>query len=144
MTTVCSSFFLLRVKILNLVWCFLLSLTLKIGRTDQSCCCNLKLGEHRTWEMIKLVGEKGAKKEKADREKKKKSIAKLVLVGSGCSSVGRVVASDTRDPRFESRHWQNFYRTFVYCHLCWKDKNKEKRGREWPIVSFFLFKQFFL
>ena len=56
-----------------------------------------------------MVGEKGAKKEKADREKKKKSIAKLVLVGSGCSSVGRAVTSDTRDPRFESSHRQKFF-----------------------------------
>ena len=31
----------------------------------------------------------------------------LVLRGSGCGSVGRVVASDTRGPRFESSHWQN-------------------------------------
>ena len=28
--------------------------------------------------------------------------------GSGCSSVGRVVASYTRGPRFESSHWQTF------------------------------------
>ena len=26
--------------------------------------------------------------------------------GSGCGSVGRAVASDTRGPRFESSHWQ--------------------------------------
>ena len=25
------------------------------------------------------------------------------------------------------------YWTFVYCQLYWKDENKEKRGREWPI-----------
>ena len=28
--------------------------------------------------------------------------------GSGCASVGRVVASDTRGPRFESSHRRNF------------------------------------
>ena len=28
--------------------------------------------------------------------------------GSGCGSVGRAVASDTRDPRFKSSHRQNF------------------------------------
>ena len=28
--------------------------------------------------------------------------------GSGCGSVGRAVASDTRDPRFESIHRQKF------------------------------------
>ena len=28
----------------------------------------------------------------------------IVKAGSGCGSVGRVVAYDTRDPRFESSH----------------------------------------
>ena len=28
--------------------------------------------------------------------------------GNGCGAVGRAVASDNRDPRFESSHWQ-FY-----------------------------------
>jgi len=28
--------------------------------------------------------------------------------GSGCGSVGRAVAFDTRGPRFDSSHWQNF------------------------------------
>ena len=27
------------------------------------------------------------------------------------------------------------YWTFVYCQLYWKDENKEKRGREWPILK---------
>ena len=31
--------------------------------------------------------------------------------GSGCGSVGRAVASNTRGPRFESSHWQKFIRT---------------------------------
>ena len=30
------------------------------------------------------------------------------LTGSGCVSVGRAVASNTRDPRFESSHRQDF------------------------------------
>ena len=29
-------------------------------------------------------------------------------MGIGCGSVGRAVTSDTRDPRFESQHWQSF------------------------------------
>ena len=32
--------------------------------------------------------------------------AVVVALGSGCGTVGRAVASDTRDPRFESSHWQ--------------------------------------
>ena len=27
------------------------------------------------------------------------------------------------------------YWTFVYSQLYWKDENKEKRGREWPIFK---------
>ena len=30
------------------------------------------------------------------------------LVGSGCGSVGRAVASNTKVPRFKSSHWQKF------------------------------------
>ena len=32
--------------------------------------------------------------------------------GSGCGSVGRATASDTRDPRFESNHRQTLH-TFI-------------------------------
>ena len=53
-------------------------------------------------------------------------------MGSGCGSVGRAVASDSRGPRFESSHWQKFnvgrLRSTVF-----KDENKEKRARDWPI-----------
>ena len=31
------------------------------------------------------------------------------MKGSGCGSVGRVVASDTRGPRLESRHQKNLF-----------------------------------
>ena len=38
----------------------------------------------------------------------------VVLWGSGRGSVGRAVASDTRDPRFESQHRQNFiYQLYI-------------------------------
>ena len=40
---------------------------------------------------------------------------------SGCGSVGRAVASDSKGPRFESSHWR-FWR---------KDEKNKKRGREW-------------
>ena len=32
--------------------------------------------------------------------------AQSLYVGSGCCSVGRAVASNTRDSQFESRHWK--------------------------------------
>ena len=54
-------------------------------------------------------------------------------LGSSCGSVGRVVATDTRDPWFESSHRKNFlFRTFVYYRLYWKDKNKEKEAVNGP------------
>ena len=32
--------------------------------------------------------------------------SKSVIMGVGCGSIGRAVASDTRGPRLESSHWQ--------------------------------------
>ena len=37
-----------------------------------------------------------------------KKFRKHQTLGSGCGSVGRAVASDTRGPRFKSSHWQKF------------------------------------
>ena len=44
----------------------------------------------------------------------------ILFMGSGCGSVGRVVTSNTRGPRFESSHRQIYFIhwTFVYCQLC--------------------------
>ena len=36
-------------------------------------------------------------------------MAKIEMLDSGCGSVGIVVASDSRGPRFESSHRQNLY-----------------------------------
>ena len=56
-----------------------------------------------------------------------------------CEAMAVVVAQlaewsvhTTRDLQFESSH-QQFLSKFIYCQLYLKDKNKEKRGREWPI-----------
>ena len=46
-----------------------------------------------------------------------------------------MVPSDTRGSRFESSHWQKLYWTLVSWPLYWKHKNKEKRGRELPILD---------
>ena len=43
------------------------------------------------------------------------------ILGSGCSSVDRAVASDTRGLRLKSRHWQLYYR---------RKKDKDIRKRE--------------
>ena len=32
----------------------------------------------------------------------------ILTVGSGCGSVGRGIAFETRGPSFESSHWQHF------------------------------------
>ena len=39
------------------------------------------------------------------------------IVGSGCGSVGRAAASDTRGPRFESSHRQKFIYILNICLL---------------------------
>ena len=48
-------------------------------------------------------------------------------LGSGCGSVGRAVASNSRGKLFESSHRQKFILN-VYCQLYWKDENKEKEA----------------
>ena len=39
-------------------------------------------------------------------------------MGSGCGSVGRAAASDTRGPRFESSHWQTLLWKFSFTVNC--------------------------
>ena len=60
--------------------------------------------------------------------------------GSGCGSVGRAVTTDSRCPWFKSSHRPKFILN-VYYQLYWKDKNKEKRGRKWPIFENKLYNQ---
>ena len=50
-------------------------------------------------------------------------------MGSGCGSVGRAVASDTRGPRFESSHQQKFiYKLNIcYCQLCIEKTTIQKK-----------------
>ena len=67
--------------------------------------------------------------------------------GSGCGSVGRVVAPDTRDPLFKSQHRQKRY--LHIADLNRKDKNKWKKSQglaRWVetldlgfLTSFFIF-----
>ena len=55
-------------------------------------------------------------------------------MGSGCGSVGRGVASDTRGPRFESGHRQIFiFKEHLFTLNCvLKRQNKEKEARNGP------------
>ena len=48
--------------------------------------------------------------------------------GSGCGSVDRAVASDTRDRQFESCDWQNFTYQIFYQINNRKDENKEEEA----------------
>ena len=55
----------------------------------------------------------------------------LESLGSGCGSVGRAVASDTRGPLFESSHRQKFIYILNICLLSTvyrRDKYKEKEA----------------
>ena len=53
------------------------------------------------------------------------------VMGSGCGSVGRAVASNWRGPRFESSHREKFILN-IYCQLYLKDENKEKEAGNGP------------
>ena len=48
-------------------------------------------------------------------------------MGSGCGSVGRAVASDTRDPSFESSHSETFIEQLFAVNCVEKTKIKKKR-----------------
>ena len=53
------------------------------------------------------------------------------ILGSGCGSVGRAIASNPRDLRFESIHWQEIVLN-IYCQLYWRDENKETEAGNGP------------
>ena len=74
------------------------------------------------------VSEPSERSRNLDREKAKSCSPR----GSGCGSVGWAVASDTRDPLFKPRHWQNFIYQLIYQLYNWKDKNKEKGAGKGP------------
>ena len=59
----------------------------------------------------------------------------IEAAGSGSGSVGRVVASNSRGPRFESSHRQVFILN-IYCLLYWKDE-KTNRGRDKPFSLYY-------
>ena len=61
--------------------------------------------------------------------------------GSECGAVGRAVASNTRDPQFESSHSQKILCTYFQMH--WKEENKRKVAKNVPIVFFKNDKDFF-
>ena len=59
-------------------------------------------------------------------------------MGSGCGSVGRAVATDTRGLWFESSHWQKFIYILNICLLStvyWKEENKEKEAGTGPFLK---------
>ena len=61
--------------------------------------------------------------------------SKLFHYGSGCDSVGRAVASNSRGLQFKSRHWQKFILNILLSTVL----KIQKRGREWPIFKTFSF-----
>ena len=63
------------------------------------------------------------------------------MVGSGCGSVSRVVASKSWGLWFESSHHQYLFWKFSV-KLYWKDENNEKSDREWPIFKRLLDKNY--
>ena len=63
---------------------------------------------------------------------------RCLWTGSGYGSLARAVASNARVPRFSSSHRHNLYWRFVNYQLYWRDENKSKRCREWPIKKIFM------
>ena len=57
----------------------------------------------------------------------KHSANNLLVSGQWCGSVGRAVASDTRDPRFKSRQRQTFIERLFTVNCVEKTKIKKKK-----------------
>ena len=55
-------------------------------------------------------------------------------MGSDGGAVGRVVTSDSRDPHFESRHWQNLIYQ-LYNRITEEDKNRETESGNGPSLK---------
>ena len=66
----------------------------------------------------------------------RRGFIRFATKGSGCGSVGRAVASNSRGPRSKSSHRQIFIWN-IYCQLYWKDKNKEKEAGNGPFKKRF-------
>ena len=58
-------------------------------------------------------------------------------MGSGCGSVGRAVAFNTRGPRFDSSHWPNFIE-HLFIINCFE---KTKINKKWPGMAHFFKKK---
>ena len=59
---------------------------------------------------------------------------KLLVQGSGCGSVGRADAYNSRGLRFKSSHRQTFISN-IYCQLYWKYEYKEKGAGNGPFFK---------
>ena len=75
------------------------------------------LGNFFIWSRFQKEASKVQQKLDRDKTVRKKTVRifstkQSLLQGSGCGSVGRAVTSDTRDPWFESSHWQK--KLFIY------------------------------
>ena len=55
--------------------------------------------------------------------------AQSIELGSGCGSVGRAIASDTRGPQFESRHRRIFIKNINLSIINCIEKTKIKKKR---------------
>ena len=75
-------------------------------------------GEIEKWKCGKREKKRQKQIERTrERERDTERGMKEQRVGSGCGSVGRAVASDTRGPQFEPSHWQALQVLPKYCQL---------------------------
>ena len=73
----------------------------------------------------------------------KSELEEVSLLGSGCGTVGRVVASNTRGLWFECSHWQNLYWIFVYLFTISCIENT-KINKKRPRMAHFFKKEIYL
>ena len=71
--------------------------------------------------------ERFSDRHKVFEYQRRRRTVKSRFEGSGCGSVGRAVAFDTRGPRFDSRHRQNFIEHLFIINCIEKTKINKKR-----------------
>ena len=63
----------------------------------------------------------------------------MKILGCGCDSVGKAVASNSRGPQFESSHQKTFIlNIYLLSTVLKRRKKKSKRGQEWPIKKCYI------
>ena len=90
------------------------------------CCVIEKMRQQKSLQMRRLGSDVGGKKKESESVDMVNQRIEW-QTGSGCGSIDKAVVSDTRGPRFESRHRRSVYWTLLAANCIEKAKIKKNR-----------------